>query len=78
MTTQLAFDFNRHYVVRNCWSECYHVCDEHNVTTLWPDQPGPFASIQDAIDWAAAHGIKAELCTRTYGYGNLMQFEVVR
>lgn len=66
MTVQLTLDFKRHYIVRNFWSECFHVCDENHIRSC-PGEPRPnFHTVEEAQLWAAERGIDARICKSTY------------
>lgn len=60
MTRQLTLDFRKVRVVRNHWSEIYHLEYSDHSTFAHGEQPQHFETIQEAIAFARERGVDAD------------------
>jgi len=65
MTTQITMDFHPVCVVKNYWSDVWHLKRGHYA---WPENAdkGTFASVEEAVAYARAHGAEPELRKSCY------------
>jgi len=61
MQQQLTFDFRKIRIVKNHWSEAWHVIDTAGFTVLSRVQPNFFYSPEAAYAWCEEHGLTGRL-----------------